>query len=69
MTTISIKIDREWKEEVDKMADILWISTTALINLKLREFVDSGVINIDVYKSRKDCSEKNNKDLWTVYRA
>ena len=62
---MNIRIDDELKLEIDRLADNLWISTNQLVNLKLREFVDEGTINIDIYK--KD-NKKLNK-LNSVYKA
>ncbi len=53
MAFLNIKIEDELKSKVDRLADSIGISTTQLVNLKLREFVNEWTINIDLYKNKK----------------
>lgn len=53
MTSLSIRIDDKLKEEVEKISDDLWISLNQLVNLKLREFVETWEIHVNVYSSKE----------------
>ena len=59
MTTLTLRIDDSLKEETMILAKKLWLSLNQLINLKLREFVWSGSININLFEDNSNLVEVN----------
>ena len=59
MTTLTLRIDDSLKEETMILAKKLWLSLNQLINLKLREFVWSGSININLFEDNLNLVEVN----------
>ncbi|MDD3645788.1 MAG: type II toxin-antitoxin system RelB/DinJ family antitoxin [Candidatus Gracilibacteria bacterium] len=50
MTTLTIRLDDKLKKETSALAKNMGLSLNQLINLKLREFVNTGTININLFK-------------------
>jgi len=59
MTTLTLRLDDSLKEEAMILAKKLWLSLNQLINLKLREFVWSGSININLFENNSNLIEVN----------
>jgi len=52
MTTLTIRLDSKLKNEIEKLSDDLWISLNQLVNLKLREFVQTWEIHVNVFNNK-----------------
>lgn len=48
MTTITLRMDADLKQNLQKIAKKLWVSLNQLINLKMREFDENRVLNLDL---------------------
>lgn len=59
MATLTLRLDDSLKEETMILAKKLWLSLNQLINLKLREFVWSGSININLFEDNSNLVEVN----------
>jgi antitoxin component of RelBE/YafQ-DinJ toxin-antitoxin module len=59
MTTLTLRLDSSLKEETILLAKKLWLSLNQLINLKLREFVSNGSININLFENDSNLIEVN----------
>jgi len=59
MTTLTLRLDDSLKEESLVLAKKLWLSLNQLINLKLREFVWTGSININLFENTSNLVEVN----------
>ena len=59
MTTLTLRLDDSLKEETSILAKKLWLSLNQLINLKLREFVWNGSININLFENNSNLVEVN----------
>ena len=59
MTTLTLRLEDSLKEETMVLAKKLWLSLNQLINLKLREFVWSGSININLFENTSNLVEVN----------
>lgn len=59
MTTLTLRLDDSLKEESMLLAKKVWLSLNQLINLKLREFVWNGSININLFEDNSNLIEVN----------
>ncbi len=59
MTTLTLRLDDSLKEDTLVLAKKLWLSLNQLINLKLREFVSNGSININLFENDSNLIEVN----------
>lgn len=60
-TTISIRIDTELLERVRKIAKTNWISVSFIVNLLLREFVETRELHlVDERKINNNHWDRNN---------
>jgi len=59
MTTLTLRLDNSLKEETFILAKKLGLSLNQLINLKLREFVSSWTININLFENDSNLIEVN----------
>lgn len=59
MTTLTLRLDDSLKEETMVLLKKLWLSLNQLINLKLRKFVWTGSININLFENTSNLVEVN----------
>lgn len=59
MTTLTLRLDDSLKEETSILAKKLWLSLNQLINLKLREFVWNGSINVNLFENTSNLIDVN----------